>query len=125
MKWERLKSSKDILRLFSAGSSHLSHPILMKWELNPKSESPNILFTTAVSAKRIKRAVDRNLIKRRMREAVRIDLKNRPQLTEKLPSEELMVIYIFLGKEPADYREIEKSIKKLHNKLFREISRGG
>jgi len=60
-----------------------------------------------------------------MREAVRIDLKNRSQSTEAIPAIEVRVVYIFLGKEPADYSEIERSIKKLHKKLFREVSREG
>lgn len=58
-----------------------------------------------------------------MREAVRIDLKNRSQSAENFPALELRVIYIFLGKEPSDYREIARSVKKLHNKLFWDINR--
>jgi ribonuclease P protein component len=124
MKWDKLKSSKTILRLFTSGKSHLKFPLLLKWEIADKSPtvSPDILFTPAVSSKKIKRAVDRNLIKRRIREAVWNDLKNTNHKLLKENSIQVTAVYIYLAGEPLPYKTLERSVKRLNKDLIEKIN---
>src|SRR5471030_2413656 len=72
-KEERLCNKKLIDELFHNGSSFLCYPFKASWLIidEPRQIPAQILFS--VSKKRFKRAVDRNLVKRRMREAYRLN----------------------------------------------------
>ncbi len=99
----------------ASGQSKLKYPVLMKWISTAKDsdESADFYFTPVVSAKKIKRAVDRNLIKRRLKEAVR---NNPPHIlsSEYFKGNKLEVVYLFLAKEVEDYQKISAAVKKLH-----------
>ena len=66
---ERLKSKKEISFVFDKGASVSSFPIKLFYVKNPDLSRSNVAFT--VGKKNITLAVDRNKIKRRMREAFR------------------------------------------------------
>src|SRR6202051_3729951 len=71
-KEERLCNKKLIGELFHSGSSFLCYPFKASWLFvdEPLAFPAQILLS--VPKKRFNRAVDRNLIKRRMREAYRL-----------------------------------------------------
>ena len=71
-KAERLSSKKTIQELFNRGSSFYLYPFKVIYILNPDQSigQPQILIS--ISARNFSRAVDRNLIKRRIREAYRV-----------------------------------------------------
>lgn len=68
-KAERLHSKKLIQELFTKGSSFYLHPF--KVLTLPQSAPPNQVLIS-VSKRNFKKAVDRNLIKRRVRESYRL-----------------------------------------------------
>ena len=120
-KEERLCNKKLIDELFHNGSSFLCYPFKASWLVTdtPQAVPAQILFS--VSKKRFKRAVDRNLIKRRMREAYR--LNKQQQLYDLLSTTDKKVIFSvgYIGKEIADYELIEKKMLKLLNQLSAEL----
>ncbi len=71
-KAERLSKEKTIQELFNRGSSFYLHPFKVVYMLNPDQSviTPQVLIS--VSSRNFPRAVDRNLIKRRIREAYRL-----------------------------------------------------
>lgn len=112
---ERLKNRNLIRNLFSGNHSFFVYPFkIIYLEVDRssslfKSHHPaQVLFT--ISKKRFKLAVDRNKLKRLMREGYR---KNKHELYEVLTSKEkyLALGFIYTGKHVLDYHEIEKKIK--------------
>ncbi len=86
------------------------------WSTNKDQKIPaQVMF--GVPAKKIKKAVTRNMIKRRIREAYR---KNKQPLFEKLANKQnkLSFLIIYINKTPVSYNQIEQSIKKGIEKLI-------
>lgn len=117
-KEERLCSRKLLDLLFKNGSSFLVYPFRVSYLFIPGKNAFPVQVVVNVSKKRFKRAHDRNLIKRRTREAYRI-LKSSalyPLLNH--PDQLLLLSLQFVGKEHYDYAFFEK---KLANALKRLI----
>src|ERR1700749_3235213 len=101
-KEERLCNQKLIDQLFHNGSSFLCYPFKVSWLIatDPQLFPAQVLFS--VSKKRYKKAVDRNLIKRRIREAYR--LHKQQHLYSALQGLEKNIAFsiAFIGKEISD-----------------------
>jgi ribonuclease P protein component len=71
-KFEKLKSRKQIELLFAQGKSISSFPVKVFYLPVDNSPLHPVQVGVGVSARNFKKAVDRNTIKRRMREAYRL-----------------------------------------------------
>jgi ribonuclease P protein component len=115
-KEEKLKSRKTIEQLFREGRSFSNFPFRVLWKFAGTS-TPPLQTGFAVSSKHFKKAVDRNRIKRLVREAYRLqksDLQNQLQLQQK----QLAVFIIYTGNELPEYDLI---FNKITNVLARLI----
>lgn len=104
-----LRHKKDIERLFQEGSFVFKFPIsaaILLRQDDPTLVKPPILVSFSVSKRYFKRAVDRNLIKRRMREAYRIHQNSAPYISEG----QLHVMFIYKSKKIESFQKIQFAI---------------
>jgi ribonuclease P protein component len=102
-KTERLKSKKTIERLFNQGRKDLIYPFKVLWLYSDKPATHPAQVLIAASSKTVKKATDRNKVKRRMREAYR---RNKDLIYTSLSGTEntCAIAIIYIGKEiPAPF----------------------
>jgi ribonuclease P protein component len=122
-KEERLCNKKLIDKLFHNGSSFLCYPFKASWLFIDEPQQFPVQIVFSVSKKRFKRAVDRNLIKRRMREAYR--LNKQQYLYDQLNGLDKKIVLSlgYIGKEIAASDFTEKKMLKLLSQLCAEIAK--
>ncbi len=69
---ESLKQKRLFDPLFKGGKRSFQHPLMLIWKEIELPENVSVQIGFLVPKKHFKRAVDRNLIKRRLREAYRL-----------------------------------------------------
>lgn len=112
-KKERLKSRKQIERLFKEGKKFVVAPYRVYYSTDEMYDIQHSAFRiqagVGVSNKHFKRAVDRNRIKRLTKEAWR--LQNAP-LKEKLKAsgKQMSVFLIYTGKELPDFNLVKDKV---------------
>ena len=84
------------------------YPIGIVYLKNGISHGSNTRIGVRVSKKRIKRAVDRNCIRRRIKEAYR---KNK-SLVIQPGNQSYNIIFVYLSHEPLSFHEIEHSVRQ-------------
>lgn len=92
-KSERLNKKKVIQELFDKGSSFYLYPFRVYFQRCSDVVEPSHQVMFSVSKRNFKKATDRNLIKRRMREAYRL---NKAALSG---TSKLQMAYIYTAKE--------------------------
>ena len=119
-KSNKLKSITAITRLFDVGTSDFAYPIKLVF----LKESVGEQFETfkagvSVPKKLYKKAVDRNTIKRRLREAIRL---NQQGLYEYCLEHNCFFHFmlIYVGKEILTSQQIDKSVRSLFEKLIKD-----
>lgn len=110
-KEERLHKEKLIEELFSKGSSFHSFPFKVYFLPNPDQAVPHNQVLISVPKKTFKKATDRNLIKRRIREAFRL---NKFAIAA---SQKLMIAYIYTAKEILTFAQIQERLVKTFNRF--------
>ncbi len=111
-KKEKLCSPEVISLLFENGYSFYSGPFRIVWRQNEVQQSFPALSAISVAKKSIKRAVDRNKTKRRIREAWRIKKNILYRQLADLDTQILLMI-IYTGKRVPDHNYIEEKMEVL------------
>lgn len=110
-KKERLSSKKLIEELFEKGSSFYLHPFRMLYnksdELAQNQDYPRLLIT--VPKRNFKKAVDRNRIRRQIREAYRIHKK---AIFSEIGPENIPthMAILFTSKEKLSFKKLEEKL---------------
>jgi ribonuclease P protein component len=110
-KEERLHKEKLIQELFKRGSSFYLYPFKVLFQRNPDPSFAVHQVMISVSRKNFKKAVDRNRIKRRVRESFRLN-KNLLPVTPKF-----LIAYIYTAKEILTFAQIQERLVKTLNRF--------
>jgi len=123
---QRLKSRKQIERIFREGKSMNVFPYRVYYILNGSSHGgetvprPRLQAGFGASKRNFKKAVHRNRIKRLTREAYRLQKGMLEVLLEER-QRSLLLFFIYTGKELPDHRLVSGKIAVALEKIVKEI----
>ena len=113
---EKLCSRTAVNLLFDEGKSLMAFPLRAAYRLRPLGDSP-VQFLISIPKKRIRKAVQRVTLRRRVREAYR--LTRRELLTPKLAESGwgVDIAFVYLDKAPAPYHVIQDKMTSLLQRI--------
>jgi len=112
---ERLKSRKDTELLFSEGTALYLFPfkLVYKW-MDTETQECNVKILVSVPKRKFKTAVDRNFLKRRIKEAYRT---NKSELEIGTLGKSLSLAIIYTHHEIRDFNDLQKRLILILRKL--------
>ncbi len=120
-KSEKLCSRKIIGEIFQNGKTFFCFPLKVVWiEYTIINDSYPAQVAFSVPKKNFKRACDRNMIRRKMRESYRY-LKGQLYDFLRKGKLEIAVMIVFAGKEEASFSELQSAMSKALLRLEQEI----
>lgn len=117
---ERLKRRKIIEQLFSEGRAVTAFPIRVQYKMVDQLAVP-LQAGFSVSSRNFKRAVDRNRIKRLMREAYRLQKLPLEQALQ-TKEQQLALFLIYTGKELPAYALVKEKVEVVLKKLLQTVN---
>lgn len=107
-KHEKLKSTEAIDNLFVGGQSFVEYPIRVVYKVIEECDGNKVAFSC--SKRNFKHAVDRNRIKRLMREAYRLN-------KHKLQQKNFHIIFLYIDRKIQSFQNIEKEMITILSKI--------
>ena len=104
-KAEKLCNKGLINDIFLTGSSFLQFPLKVIYKLLPGPAPSQVMIS--IPKKKFRKAVIRNLLKRRIREGYR---KNKYILPSHAPKSHYAIIFVYVGHEPVSTSQLEEKI---------------
>jgi ribonuclease P protein component len=119
---ERLSSRKILTELFEKGKSIVVSPFRVSFFKTVLSSSSPVQIAFSVPVKNFRQAVDRNRIKRQMREVYR---KNKSSVYALLESQKIQcaMMIVFIGKVKPSFEEVEQKLKLTLLRLEEEFKK--
>jgi ribonuclease P protein component len=118
-KKERLCHYNSIDKLFAEGHSFFAYPLKFVWMVSETETDSPAQLLISVPKRNFKRAVDRNLIKRQIREAYRHHKSTLYNYLEDR-SRKCALAIVFTGKNKVPYTQLEGIINLSLQRLIRE-----
>jgi len=119
-KEEKLCSQKIIGDIFLSGTSFLCYPLKVVWKYEelPTTFPAQVVFS--VPKRLFKRAHDRNLLKRQLREVYRCQKQELYQSLE-LNDRKIVMMIVYIAKEKLEFAQIEGAMTKVIAKLKKKL----
>lgn len=115
-KAERVTGAKRVDAIFSLGKSFISYPLRVVYLAHEQNFAAKCSILVTVPKKRLKKAVDRNRVKRLIRESYRLnkELVNKIEFND---VHKLDIAFVYVKNGVADYNEINKAMQKALNQI--------
>lgn len=120
-KKERLKSNQAIQKLLKSGKTVSSFPLKIYWDISEDLQQQlPVRMAVGISKRKIRRAVDRNLLKRHLRESYRL---NKHILYDPLQNKGLnaVLIILFLADESLSFEVMDPKIRDLLRRIANNL----
>lgn len=119
---ERLKSKILLTSLFEKGSFLFCESLKVKYLFIPSEEALQVQTAFSVPKSKFKNAVDRNFLKRRMRQGFRM---HKHELYKSLESKKglLLLMFIYNKTEKSNQAIIEKDVISLVDQLKKKLKK--
>jgi ribonuclease P protein component len=113
---ERLSSRKSVEKLFSSGNRLFHFPFMLIWRDSAGDERYPVKILIGVSRRKFRKAVDRNRVKRLIRECYRI---NKHILTGNLTRQNrnIEMAIVYTAGQIYDFQYLEKKLTELLSKF--------
>ena len=111
---EKLKSKKLIDQLFTEGNSISAHPLRLVFIETLFDDAVKLKVGVSVSKRNFKKAVDRNKIKRLLREAYRL---NKGLYFNNITTQYAFMI-LYIGAEMPEFKSLDAKIKLLFEQFL-------
>ena len=115
-KEEKLCSRTAVDRLFSEGKSLMAFPLRAAYRLRPRGEHP-VQFLISIPTKRIRKAVGRVTLRRRVREAYRLNRRELLQGPLEQAGWGVDIAFVHLDSNPAPYSVIDEKMRSLLSRI--------
>lgn len=113
---ERLKSRKQIDSLFKEGKGFSVFPVRVMYQVTRPEADSSLQIGVTASKRYFKKAVDRNRIKRLLREAYRLQ-KEELLAQVKTSGKQVIVFFLYTDKTIASFDTIKTAMAKCLKKL--------
>ena len=120
-KTERLSSKKVIENVVKSTTGCAFFPLKCKYLIQPQEKDSNVVFFISVSKRHFKKAVDRNRIKRLIREVYRLNKHNLITVAQDKPCT-LYLMFRFTGTDLPQFDLIESKINLIFKRLIKAIN---
>jgi ribonuclease P protein component len=115
-KKERLRNSKQIEKLFAEGKSVAIYPIKLFYLKIDTLQTPSVQSAFAVPKRNFKKAVERNRIRRQLREAYR---QSKMYGSNNLKNS-YSFLFLYIGKQPSDFYTLIKAMKTIMQEIYKQ-----
>jgi ribonuclease P protein component len=119
-KEEKLCSQKIIGEMFLSGNSFLCYPLKVVWKYETLLTSFPAQVVFSVPKRLFKRAHDRNLLKRQLREVYRYQKQDLYESLE-LNDRKIAMMIVYIAKEKLEFGQIEGAMTKVIAKLKKKL----
>ncbi len=120
-KKEKLKSRKQLAQLFATGKYFTTFPVKIFFIENQKPEAINIKIGVGVSSRNFKKAVERNRIKRLLRETYRV---NKMPLVDFIDGNKknVSIFFLYIDKVMPTHVLLKSKMPVIIDKLIKQLS---
>lgn len=119
-KEEKLCSQKIIGEIFLSGTSFLCYPLKVVWKEEKLLTPFSAQVVFSVPKRLFKRAHDRNLLKRQLREVYRYRKNELYQLLEG-SDRQIAIMIVYIAKDKPEFEQLEGAMNKVILKLKKEL----
>ena len=124
-KSEKLCSRTAVERLFAEGTGLMAYPLRAMMRLRPRDEQHPAQMLITIPKKRIRHAVDRVLLRRRLREAYRLHRLDLLYPALQKANVSVDIAFVYVANDVSDYALIERKMMQLLTRLAEAANRTG